>query len=80
MSTYRINGKWAYLTAMGMALSALSATQAQADDGWFKQAEAANGHQSFNNYCAQCDSPSSPVRLVPRWWDSRFSLSGVTNR
>jgi mono/diheme cytochrome c family protein len=58
MSTsHRINGKLAYLTALGMALSALIATQARADDGWFKQAEAASGHQTFNNYCAQCHSP-----------------------
>jgi mono/diheme cytochrome c family protein len=58
MSTsHRFNSKFAYFTAVGIALSTLNTTQVQADDGWFTQAEAVSGHQTFNNYCAQCHGP-----------------------
>jgi mono/diheme cytochrome c family protein len=33
------------------------ARPALAADGWFSQAQAARGHQLFNNQCAQCHRP-----------------------
>lgn len=57
----RIHGRRAWWAAATMALSTLGvtmgATLAHADDGWFEQAQAASGHQTFNNYCAQCHGP-----------------------
>jgi Cytochrome c len=29
----------------------------QATTGWFQQAQAEQGHQLFNNYCAECHGP-----------------------
>jgi mono/diheme cytochrome c family protein len=43
------------LACAGIALSGSAA--AAADGGWFTQAQAASGHQLFNNYCAECHGP-----------------------
>jgi mono/diheme cytochrome c family protein len=53
----RITSTRASLTAAAMALAAFSTSTAFADDGWFQQAQATTGHQTFNNYCAQCHGP-----------------------
>lgn len=33
------------------------AAQAAATDGWYTADQAAQGHQLFNNYCAECHRP-----------------------
>ena len=33
------------------------AAQAAASDGWYTADQAAQGHQLFNNYCAECHRP-----------------------
>lgn len=37
----------------------------QATTGWFQQAQAEQGHQLFNNYCAQCHRPDLSGALGP---------------
>lgn len=54
---HRLNRKAVWFTAAGIALLTFGATLALADVGWFQQAEAASGHQTFNNFCAQCHGP-----------------------
>ena len=39
------------------ALFVLTRPVSAADTGWFTQAQAAHGHQLFNNNCAQCHRP-----------------------
>ena len=53
----RVNSRLAFLAAVTMTASALNTGVALADDGWFEQAQANSGHQTFNNYCAQCHGP-----------------------
>lgn len=45
------------IAASAVAYLLLSLQPATADTGWYTQAQAANGHQLFNNYCAQCHRP-----------------------
>jgi mono/diheme cytochrome c family protein len=37
----------------------------QATTGWFQQAQAEQGHQLFNNYCAECHRPDLSGALGP---------------
>jgi mono/diheme cytochrome c family protein len=43
--------------AIGLACLAGVAEPAFAADGWFTAAQATQGHQFFNNQCAQCHRP-----------------------
>ncbi len=53
----RVNGRLTLFAAATLALSTFHTTLALAEDGWFEQAQADSGHQTFNNYCAQCHGP-----------------------
>ncbi len=44
----------AAIASVGLAIVARPAAAA---DGWFTDSQAAQGHQFFNNQCAQCHSP-----------------------
>jgi mono/diheme cytochrome c family protein len=39
--------------------------RAATDNGWYTQAQAAQGQQSFNNYCAQCHRPDLRGAMGP---------------
>ena len=43
--------------AIGLTCLAALVEPAAAADGWFTQAQATQGHQLFNNQCAQCHRP-----------------------
>ena len=47
----------ASLAIAATAWAAFKTPTSFADDGWFQPAQASAGHQTFNNYCAQCHSP-----------------------
>ena len=40
-----------------MTVSAQDAATATPGDGWYTAAQATNGQQLFNNYCAECHRP-----------------------
>ena len=44
----------------------------QATTGWFQQAQAEQGHQLFNNYCAECHRPDLSGALGPALKGSAF--------
>ena len=44
----------------------------QATTGWFQQTQAEQGHQLFNNYCAQCHGPDLSGALGPALKGSAF--------
>ena len=44
----------------------------QATTGWFQQAQAEQGHQLFNNYCAQCHRPDLSGAQGPALKGSAF--------
>ena len=44
----------------------------QATTGWFQQAQAEQGHQLFNNYCAECHGPDLSGALGPALKGSAF--------
>ena len=44
----------------------------QAAAGWFQQAQAEQGHQLFNNYCAECHRPDLSGALGPALKGSAF--------
>ena len=44
----------------------------QATTGWFQQAQADQGHQLFNNYCAECHRPDLTGALGPALKGSAF--------
>jgi S-disulfanyl-L-cysteine oxidoreductase SoxD len=46
-----------FLIAAGLTFLAGASAAAAAAEGWFTQAQAAQGHQLFNNQCAQCHRP-----------------------
>jgi mono/diheme cytochrome c family protein len=58
---------------LGAALSTLlcasfalcSRAEAANNEGWYTQAQAARGHQLFNNYCAQCHRPDLTGAVGP---------------
>jgi S-disulfanyl-L-cysteine oxidoreductase SoxD len=43
--------------AAGLILLVAASGAAAATEGWFTQAQATQGHQYFNNQCAQCHRP-----------------------
>jgi S-disulfanyl-L-cysteine oxidoreductase SoxD len=45
------------LLALGAGISLNRSARAANDKGWYTQAQAASGHQFFNNYCAECHRP-----------------------
>lgn len=45
---------------------------AVADDGWYTQAQADQGHQLFNNYCAQCHRPDLSGAAGPALVGKKF--------
>ena len=49
--------RYSFTIAAGLALLAGASWAAAASEGWFTQAQAAQGHQYFNNQCAQCHRP-----------------------
>jgi S-disulfanyl-L-cysteine oxidoreductase SoxD len=44
----------------------------QATTGWFQQAQAEQGHQLYNNYCAECHRPDLSGALGPALKGSAF--------
>ncbi len=42
---------------VGAGFALCSKAHAANDNGWYTQTQAAQGQQSFNNYCAQCHRP-----------------------
>jgi mono/diheme cytochrome c family protein len=52
----------------------------QATTGWFQQAQADQGHQLFNNYCAQCHRPDLTGALGPALKGQPFWINGRANR
>ena len=44
----------------------------QATTDWFQQAQAEQGHQLFNNYCAECHGPDLSGALGPALKGSAF--------
>ncbi len=65
--------------AIGLTCFAGALRTAPAADGWFTQAQATQGHQFFNNQCAQCHRPdltgaAGPALLGPTFlatWSNR---------
>jgi S-disulfanyl-L-cysteine oxidoreductase SoxD len=51
---------------------ALVQQTSQATTGWFQQAQADQGHQLFNNYCAECHRPDLTGALGPALKGSAF--------
>jgi mono/diheme cytochrome c family protein len=47
------------------AVGAPSTPAATVDKGWYTEAQAAQGHQLFNNLCAQCHRPDLTGALGP---------------
>ena len=45
------------MIAAGLTLLAGASAAAAATEGWYTQAQATQGHQLFNNQCAQCHRP-----------------------
>ena len=45
------------MIAAGLTFLAGASAAAAAAEGWFTQAQATQGHQLFNNQCAQCHRP-----------------------
>ena len=45
------------MIAAGLTLLAGASAATAADEGWYTQAQATQGHQLFNNQCAQCHRP-----------------------
>ena len=46
-----------FTIAAGLTLLAGASAATAADEGWYTQAQATQGHQFFNNQCAQCHRP-----------------------
>ena len=46
-----------FMIAAGLTLLAGASAATAADAGWFTKAQATQGHQLFNNQCAQCHRP-----------------------
>jgi mono/diheme cytochrome c family protein len=51
------------IVCAGIALS--GSARAATDNGWYTKAQAAQGQQSFNNYCAQCHRPDLKGAMGP---------------
>ena len=59
----------------------------QATTGWFQQAQAEQGHQLFNNYCAECHRPDLSGALGPALkgpaflnkWTGHRSVHSITS-
>jgi mono/diheme cytochrome c family protein len=50
---------------LGILPFAKAQETSQATTGWFQQAQAEQGHQLFNNYCAQCHRPDLSGAIGP---------------
>ena len=48
---------YTFIIAAGLTLLAGTSWAAAPTGGWFTQAQATQGHQLFNNQCAQCHRP-----------------------
>ncbi len=55
--TYSTICRGAVTAAVGLAYLAGAARPAAAATGWYTPAQAAQGHQLFNNQCAECHRP-----------------------
>lgn len=55
------------MAAIGVALAVSTSPDSQADssEGWYTADQANNGHQLFNNYCAQCHMPDLTGAMGP---------------
>jgi S-disulfanyl-L-cysteine oxidoreductase SoxD len=56
-ATYSTICHGAVTAAVGFACLARAAAPAAAAEGWYTPAQAAQGHQFFNNQCAECHRP-----------------------
>jgi mono/diheme cytochrome c family protein len=70
MKTHSIPRPGAALAAAGALIAALigppTAPGRSADaKGWYTQAQAEQGHQLFNNYCAECHRPDLTGAMGP---------------
>ena len=46
-----------FMITAGLTFLAGASAATAADEGWYTQAQATQGHQLFNNQCAQCHRP-----------------------
>ena len=52
-------------TLLCASFALCSEAEAANNKGWYTQAQAARGHQLFNNYCAQCHRPDLTGAVGP---------------
>jgi S-disulfanyl-L-cysteine oxidoreductase SoxD len=57
LANHFVTRSYALTIAAGLALLVGASGAATVTEGWFTQAQAAQGHQLFNNQCAECHRP-----------------------
>jgi mono/diheme cytochrome c family protein len=69
------------MAAIGFVLVVSTPPNSQADssqEGWYTADQANNGHQLFNNYCAQCHMPDLTGAMGPALVGNQFLSSWGT--
>lgn len=68
--TLRLNAAISILACAGLAFSVRA--HAAGEAGWYTRPQATQGHQLFNNYCAQCHRPDLSGAAGPALIGSAF--------